>query len=256
MNRTRYTALLCLFLVLSSTGGVFATWNYTMPNISSVDQNMAFTLEEFDFSDISKEETEDITLTLAQKFLAILNNVYRDDAYATLTGAMDDNYDGSRAWTASYIGNVAGSSNEDSTILLDLFDGELILDINGIKVEVTCIVKRENVDGNNSTGASYKVGRTTYRGCDMTLYITTANFDRVSFNDYPPVYAMVFTKPSQNAKWVQIGEPLYEGTAQVVGYVGGETTGSFDTGTWRSSNAYNGVAAGATIATLIQNANS
>ena len=86
----------------------------------------------------------------------------------------------------------------------------------------------------------------------MTLYLTTANFDRVSYNDYPPVYAMVFTKPSANSKWEQVGEEMYAGTAQVVGYVGGTTTGSFDTGTWRSSQEYHGVSASAKISTLVK----
>ena len=253
MRLARYTAFLCALLLLASTGGVVATWRYAELPAEDATKSLAFILDEFDFSDITQEETEEVNKSLTQKFLEILNS---STDYAALTGAMDDNYDGSRAWTASYIGNVAGSSNEDSTILLDLFDGELILDVNGTTVGVTCIVKRENIDGSSSTGVSYNVGRTTYRGCEMTLYLTTANFDRLSYNDYPPVYAMVFSKPSQNAEWIQIGETMYEGTAQVVGYVGGTTTGSFDTGTWRSSMTYHDVAPGATISTLIQTAQS
>ena len=245
----RYTALLCCLLLIASVGGVFATWHYATDSLTPVDSKIPVTVTDFKFSDITDEETEEVTKSLAQKFLEILNS---STDYAMLTGAMDDNYDGSRAWTASYIGNVAGSSSDDTTLLLDLFDGELSLEVNGTHVDVTCIIKRENIDGSTSTGASYRVGRTTYRGCEMTLYLTTANFDRVSYNDYPPVYAMVFTKPSTNSDWVQVGEEMYAGTAQVVGYVGGTTTGSFDTGTWRSSQEYHGVSTGATISMLIQ----
>ena len=246
----RYTALLCALLLLASVGGVFAVWQFAEDAAKPSSENLTFTLEEFDFSDISQEETEEVNKSLAQKFLEILNT---PADYATLTDAMSDNYNPSKgAWTVTYIGNVAGSSNDDTTILLDLFDGELALEVNGTHVDVTCIVKRENIDGSTQTGGSYKLGGTTYRGCEMTLYLTTANFDRLAFNDYPPVYAMVFTKPSQNAPWEQIGEDMYEGTAQVVGYVGGTTTGSFDTGTWRSSLPYHGVASGASISTLIQ----
>lgn len=245
----RYLAFLCSLAVLASVGGVFATWHYTADYLNSAESDFPVSITEFSFSDISQEESEEVTKSLAQKFLEILNS---SSDYATLTDAMDDNYDGSRAWTASYIGNVAGSSSEDTTLLLDLFDGELSLEVNGTHVDVTCIVKRENIDGSTATGDSYRVGWTTYRGCEMTLYLTTANFERVSYNDYPPVYAMVFTKPSTNSAWVQIGEEMYEGTAQVVGYVGGTTTGSFDTGTWRSSKEYHGVSAGAAISTLIQ----
>lgn len=245
----RYTALLCCLFLLATTGGVFATWHYAADVLAPVESEYPVTVTDFKFSDITDEETEEVTKSLAQKFLEILNS---STDYATLTGAMDDNYDGSRAWTASYIGNVAGSSSDDTTLLLDLFDGELSLEVNGTHVDVTCIIKREDIDGSTSTGDSYRVGWSTVRGCEMTLYLTTANFDRVSYNDYPPVYAMVFTKPSTNSEWVQIGEEMYAGTAQVVGYVGGTTTGSFDTGTWRSSQEYHGISAGATISTLIQ----
>lgn len=248
----RYTAFLCSLLFLASMGGVFATWYFAEDPTETVTKNLNFALEEFSFSDISQDETEEVNKLLAQKFLEILNS---STDYAKLTQAMSANYNANKgAWTASYIGNVAGSSNDDTTLLLDLFDGELSLEVNETVVEVTCIIKRENIDGNTSTGDSYRVGNATYRGCEMTLYLTTANFDYLSYNDYPPVYAMVFTKPSRNEDWIQIGEEMYAGTAQVVGYVGGTTTGSFDTGTWRSSATYHGVPSGATISTLIQTA--
>ena len=245
----RYTAFLYLILFIASVSGVFATWYFAEEPATSVKGNFDIGIAEFDFSDITQEETEEVNKALSNKFLEILNNT---TDYSTLCGAMDDNYDGSRAWTASYIGNVAGSSSEDTTILAELFDGELSLEVNGTKVDVTCIVKRENIDGNNSTGDTYRVSRTNYRGCEFTLYLTTANFDYISFNDYPPVYAMVFTKYSGSSEWVQVGEEMYAGTAQVVGYVGGTTSGSFDTGTWRSSQIYHDIAAGASISTLIK----
>ena len=249
----RYTAFLCCLLFLASMGGVFATWYFAEDPTEAVTNTLPITLEEFTFSDISQEETEEVNKALIQRFLQILNT---SNSYDALADAMSDNYDSSKgAWTASYIGNVAGSSSDDTTLLLELFDGELSLEVNGTPVEVTCIVKRENIDGNTSTGDTYRVGYTSFRGCEMTLYLTTANFDYLSYNDYPPVYAMVFTKSSQNAEWTQVGEEMYEGTAQVVGYAGGTTTGSFDTGTWRSSLAYHGIPSGATISTLIQAAN-
>ena len=123
MNRSimRYMAFLCSLVVLASVGGVCATWHYTADYLMPAESNFPVTVTEFSFSDISQEETEEVTKSLAQKFLEILNS---STDYAALTGAMDDNYDGSRAWTASYIGNVAGSSSDDTTLLLELFDGE------------------------------------------------------------------------------------------------------------------------------------
>lgn len=206
----------------------------------------------FNFStEITKEETEEVTKNVSQKFAGILNDTVD---YTTLLTSMDNNYDGSRDWTATYIGNVKGSTNEDTAILLDLFDGSLSVNLDGVEVNVTCIVKRENVDGNTATGDTFTVGNTTYEGCEMTLYLTTAELAELSYNDHPTVYAMVFTRISEDSVWEQIGEEMYEGTAMVVGYVGGQSNGSFDTGTWRSSERYHNVWSGATIHTLIQKA--
>lgn len=205
----------------------------------------------FNFStEITKKE-EESAKTVASKFLEILNT---ESSYNQLNTAIDTNYDGSRDWTASYIGNVTGSSDDDTTLLEELFEGTLSLDLNGATVDVTCIIKRENIDNNATTGNSYTVGGTAYNGCEMTLYLTTANFNNLSYNDYPNVYAMVFTRVSEDSLWEQIGEKMYEGTAQVVGYVGGTTTGSFDTGTWTSSKEYHGISSGAKISELIQEA--
>ena len=204
----------------------------------------------FNFStEITKEETEEVTKNVSQKFAEILNETVD---YSTLISSMDNNYDGSRDWTATYIGNVTGSTDEDTAILLDLFGDSLSVNLDGATVNVTCIVKRENVDGNSATGDTFTVGGTTYEGCEMTLYLTTADLNALSYDDYPTVYAMVFTRVSEDSVWEQIGEEMYEGTAQVVGYSGGMTSGSFDTGTWRSSETYHGIASNATIHTLIQ----
>lgn len=204
------------------------------------------------------DEDELVNETVSKKFEDILNDTEEDESknkYNQLTQAMTEKYDGSREWTATYIGNVAGSDDKDSQLLKDLF-GELSLDINGNNVNVTCIIKHEDVDGNTDTGDSYEItvgtGTKTYKGCEMTLYLTTEDLSKKSFGDSVPVYAMVFTKKSASDKWEQIGEELYEGTAQVVGYVGGTSSGSFDTGTWRSSKEYNGISSGATIQTLIK----
>ena len=112
----RHTFLLSCLLFITSIGSVFATWYYAEGDVGSVYDPLNVSLEEFVFSNITDEETEEVAKSLAQKFLEILNN---STDYTTLTKAMDDNYDGRRAWTATYIGNVAGSSREDTIILLD-----------------------------------------------------------------------------------------------------------------------------------------
>lgn len=204
----------------------------------------------FNFTtEISEKEEETVRDTVSHKFLEILNN---DTKYAQLLDEMNENYNSSKGdWTVSYIGNVAGSHDDDSEYLMEAFDGALTLNLGGAEVNVTCIIKRENIDGDYTTGDSYKINSTTYRGCEMTLYMTTADFANYSYNDRVPVYAMVFTKTSANMDWEQIGETMYRGDAQVVGYVGGDSTGSFDTGQWRSTEVYHGVPSRSTIAAIL-----
>lgn len=202
-------------------------------------------------TEISDEEREEARKAVGEKFLEILNN---PTDYGTLTTAIENNFDGNRDWTATFIGNVTGSTAEDTQILENLFDGKLSLQINGATVDVTCIVKRENIDGDKTTGDDYTVttkdGKTTSGvGCEMTLYLTTHNLNTATV--LVPVYAMVFTRYEGNTNWTQIGESMYQGQAQVVGYAGGYTSGSFDTGTWVSTATYHGEKEGQGIKALI-----
>ncbi|MBR2459692.1 MAG: hypothetical protein IKB34_00465 [Clostridia bacterium] len=206
----------------------------------------------FNFTmDITEEDVENITKTASDNFAEVLNV---ESSYNALTQSMDNNYDGERDWTASFIGNAAGATDEDKETLDELFDEVLSINLDGVPVNVTCIIKRENLDGDTTTGDSYTVGGTTYAGCEMTLYMTTAALGELSYDDYPTVYAIVFTKFANSDDWEQIGEDMYEGTAQVVGYSGGTTSGSFDTGSWTSSQRYHGVWAGNKLSTIIKRA--
>lgn len=200
-------------------------------------------------TEITEEEEESVGKTVSHKFLEILNT---ESKYNQLNTAIDGNYDGSQYWTGTFIGNVAGSQNEDSLLLRELFGGTLTLTINDAVVDVTCIIKREDIDSNTSTGMTATIGGTQYRGCEMTLYMTTAKLNDMNYDDYPTVYCMVFTRVSADAEWEQIGEEMYEGTARVVGYMGEATGGSFDTGTWKSSKRYHNKATGTSINDLMK----
>lgn len=88
-------------------------------------------------------------------------------------------------------------------------------------------------------GFTYNNGsRQTRDGCEYTIYLTTAKLDTWSFNTYPEVYTAVFTcdetGDGSTGEWYMKGL-LFKGTARVVGYMGEESGGSFDTGTWRSA---------------------
>ena len=80
-------------------------------------------------------------------------------------------------------------------------------------------------------------GDITYRGCEMTLYMTVDQLNTP--NSWAPVYATVFTCDRDDngntiSKWYKVGDS-YTGEANVVGYRGESGgTGSFVTDNWHS----------------------
>ena len=183
-------------------------------------------------------EEEEIAVSGAlEQFKNIVNNIVADDSFKQLTNQMDDYANNDRA-NSSYIGNVSGASENDVVLLDNLFQGNLTLMIDNVETEVTILIKREDVDGNNQTGDD--------QGREMTIYLTTDNLKRDSFfsSGSADVYAAVFTSSNSGQEWYQIGD-MYLGTATIKGYDGswfGE--GSFDTDTWKSN--------GKTIEQIIQ----
>ncbi len=211
---------------------------YTLGSNTTINYSTDYkTLINFQFG-INVDSIEEARDAVAEKFHNILNAA---ETYEELIDVIDNKYDGT-GWKATYIGNVAGSTSDDSVALNTLFAGQLNMVINGVEQPVTVIVKRENIDNNVNTGDDYVAtsgsNTTSGYGCEYTLYMTTSNLD--TFNQYPPVYAVVYTcdkdADGNPGDWYMIGE-CYAGTAQVVGYEGGQSAGSFDTGSWRSTSA-------------------
>ena len=184
-------------------------------------------------SELPEDEEEVAVRGALAKFQEILNT---PETYKTLTDAMSAHPSGNQR---SYIGNVVGAKDEDSTTIETLFEGELTLNINGEDKRMTTLVKRENIDGSNRTGDSYeRYSWYTVRGCEMVLYMTAVDLSTVSSGTRVTVYAAVFTcqqdaNGNTTGQWYQVGE-LFKGTAPVVAYEGGTGTGSFNTDSWRS----------------------
>ncbi|MBQ8447345.1 MAG: hypothetical protein IJX27_00255 [Clostridia bacterium] len=144
--------------------------------------------------------------------------------------------------SGAYVGNVSGSTSEETMVLEELFNGELQLDVYDpdknavVEKDMTCMVKEEDVTGDGAV--------------DMTLYLTAEQisgqcnagglFNSLGWykNTYISVYAVVFTKVGD--KWVQLGD-IYEGQAYPNNYTergglfSGPEANSFNTDTWVST---------------------
>lgn len=234
-------------------------------------------------------------------FLKILNT---QTSYEKLTEDIDNKYSGytgsgdPEGWRANYIGNVSANTNvnnqsatakADIATIKALFGEEgLTLDTGNGAVNVTIMIKREDIDGNPRTGDSYKAVKpannwwereytSTGTGCEMTLYMTADNLDNnkdageYEVEDHARIYVAVFTCTNDGStdangntkltsEWYQVGD-IYEGHSDIVSYDGdGNGTGSFVTDRWVSLSStykvtdnysYN-IPDNATVKTLIQ----
>ena len=176
---------------------------------------------------------------VADHFKLVLNS---PSMYKRLTDQMAITgswWQGGRA-DDSYIGNVVGATSADSKLINELFtvDGSNMLKLPDISSNVTCMIKRENLDNDLTTGDE--------NGNEMTLYMTAADIGNADVI----VYAIVCTKHANSNGWIQVGE-MYQGTAETNNYSGWGSANSFNTDTWRSSYTYHGVAPNATISAII-----
>lgn len=157
----------------------------------------------------------------------------------------------------SYIGTVVGSHAEDSEFVKELFDGTLEMVIDGEKVEVTLMIKYEDI---NSDGIKDMVLYSS--PYDPSEYKASTNWAGTN-GAFMPVWAQIYFgvetgSDGETAKFEKAGES-YEGTASVnaydpePGWFWDDYSGndSYNTGTWISTPAYtvngNTVAAGSDI---------
>ena len=216
------------------------TVTYTVGNRLSANTNWD-TLVNFQFG-INVDGEQEAVAVVEEKFLNVLNAT---TTYEQLIDALDNKFDGRQEWTSNYIGNVTGSSSEDSVAVNSLFAGQLQITVGSQQRDATVMVKHENLDGNTKTGDDYVATNQSnggvFRGygCEMTLYLTVDPL--TAAGQYVPVYAVVFTcdrdeNGNITSEWYRLGT-TYAGEANVVTYDGGTGTGSFVTDNWRAKQA-------------------
>ena len=193
------------------------------------------------FADINPEHFTSPVDGALEAFKKILNT---PEDSARLDGIMDQS-----SSTGAYVGNVVGSSSNDTTVLDELFDGNLHLMLTDpdtgelVKTNLTCMIKEEDLDNDGKA--------------EMTIYMTPDDLsDAGIWSTIKNVYIGVFTQVTDTdgtTKWEQLGE-LYHGTSQCNDYDSNIFNGfdqSINTDRWRSSQAYHGVKSGSTIESII-----
>ena len=194
------------------------------------------------FNEIDPEHFTSPVDGALEAFKKILNTPADHDR---LKGIMDQT-----SGTGSYVGNVVGSSSNDTKVLAELFDGNLNLMLTDpntgqlVKTNLTCMIKKEDLDGDKKD--------------EMTIYMTPDDLSKESlWSTIDNVYVGVFTQVTDaNGKttWEQLGD-LYHGTATCNDYDSNIFNGmdrSLNTDSWKSSQAYHGVKKSSTIEKVIE----
>ncbi len=190
-------------------------------------------------SDFPEDEEQTTVSDVMGKFEQILNDPDEGDIfgdYSILTQQMQNNEANGRPNSngKTYIGTLRGASDDDRELLEELFEGNLNVNINGTDTKVTIMIKREDV-------------YSKAEGDEMTIYMTTSSL--TSMLRQEKVYAATYAKV--DGKWVLIGQ-MFEGQARANGYDGGYFgTGSFDTGSWKSTVAYGSAKSGSNLKTVL-----
>lgn len=175
--------------------------------------------------------------TAVNRFEQILNNKIFDNSYQTLENTMNSH--GTNSSIVTYIGNVSGATSADTKFIEQMFTSEFLkmdLDGDGKSEPITIMIKRENLDGDETTGDAYTYydsrGRAyTVQGAEFSIYITSEGFSSRTLN----VYASTFTKLPGTNEWVEV-VPLTKGTATANNYNGWGSSNSFNTDTWKSTD--------------------
>ncbi len=304
--------LLLLPLVFSLTiGSLYAAWVY--PTDSNVEQSENLLgLNEFAWKEISSEQvgiSHRLQMILNEEIetaVTIAGVAYTNSGDALM--AAFDNASSDRGWLgtitlhdSSYVGTMqpagSGENTGDVEAVKTMFGDSLDSELETNR-HYSLMIKRENLDGNTSTGmtffqtSNYGWGGGISQGAEVALYSTVEPLS--SSGASVEVVVTVFSatiKTDENGNYIQkrdengnllylntngVGTtttrtnyPAYEytwenvyddglfvGKATVKSYDGTNGTGSFDTSTWRSTEAYgsgrNKVNAGATLAQVVQ----
>ena len=215
-----------------------------------------------------------------------INGKTYTNSYDALIAAFEN---GGNLHNSTYIGSMQTGEGDDVMALKTLFGSILTSQGSTYSLMLKRDQYDGEVETGEGDYMLDKIWNTTkyVQGAEMALFSTSETLTPVNNSYYPTVYVTVFTKYpklDQNGKEIQARNadgallfhdkygnevtgsgtyPIYEtgdwevigsytGTAQNVKYSTNSRVGSFDTGTWKSSEVYGTATIGSTLPTVVQ----
>ncbi len=309
--------MLPLLLAFSlSVGSLYAAWVYhtnaDLAETQDITVSNGFAWKEISSEQVGISHRLQMILNNEVEETVVIDGVTYTESNAALMAAFDyASSNKSSSWwgsssiitlhDSSYIGTMQPSGTNENTgdveAVKQMFGDSLNSELE-TNQHYSLMIKRENLDGNTSTGApfyktsNYGSGGSIQQGVEIALFSTVKSLNNAGGK--VEVVVTVFSatvKKDENGNNIQkrdengnllylatngVGTtttrtnyPAYEytwknlyedglfvGTATVKSYDGTSGSGSFDTSTWRSTEAYGSgrykVNAGATLAQVVQ----
>ena len=209
--KLKIIALLLVFLIALPSVGVYASWQYATEDYNFINRlAMHLTASLSPWSDFPEEQT-----TVSEKMKSILNSeteqeieingVTYTDTFDALIAAFENSASNNSSISFhndSYIGSMQ-TTGDDVAALLALF-GDSLKNEQGRNEYYDIMLKRENLDGDNTTGMGYYMNgdhnwseeNKYYMGNEIVLFSTDQ--DIPNYNQWRPqkvrVYATVYSR--------------------------------------------------------------
>ena len=225
---SRYTALFCSIILLISTGGVWATWNYAIPSLDATFADIPVSMNEFFYApDMPEKE-----VTLLERFYDILNNEYSNDLIPEgeskqyLFDTMNKDWGtGVNPIYGSFVGSM-DPSTESKERIQTMFQG---IDFSGSE-HVSFILKSEDLVGDVADEISI------YTTSDKLTW-SPSNWTTTVVGVYLSVFIPVRDEEQNIIRYELLCEALH-GYCLEVGYLNDDNTPSFSTDHWRDELFY------------------
>ena len=228
-NLSRYVAFFCSIIVLITTGGVWATWNYATPPPGIITSNASINLNEFYYApDMPKDE-----ITFLERLNAILNNEYSNDVIPEnmsreyLFDTMDKDWTaGENPAVGSFVGSMDPSAESIERINVMFSD---CIDFNSSD-HISFILKSEDLIGDITDEIA------VYSTSDPLTW-SVYNWTTTVVGVYLSVFVPVHDAENNIIGYELICDPIH-GYCIEVSYTKDDPTPSFSTDHWRDELFY------------------